>query len=404
VDPTATLLAATSWDELNLSKEILDGIYDMGFVKPSKIQEWTLPIALKGGSIIGQAQNGSGKTAAFALSMLVATDIRQRCPQGLCICPTRELATQNHDVLQRLGKFTGAELFLAVPQADRPPRSVSAQFVIGTPGKIQDLIKRRVIPSTSFRILVIDEADTMIDEDNQMGPQVLQIKNLLPAQIQVLLFSATWPDHVERFARNMVSNAYRITVQKEDLTLDTITQTFIDVGDDDRKKAAQLSDLYGAMNIGQSIIFVNTRAMAFELAKMMKADGHAVSLICGTQKTGPEKVDVAYRDNVMSEFRSGVTKVLIATDVLARGIDVPAVTLVVNYELPVNFKTSGAEYETYIHRIGRTGRFGLRGVAVNLITRRDRRLLDDIQQHYKCTMKQLNGDIDEMESLLKGLR
>merc|ERR1712228_467678 len=132
--------------------------------------------------------------------------------------------------------------------------------------------------------------------------------------------------------------------------------------------------------------------MAFELAKMMKAEGHAVSLICGTQKTGPEKVDVGYRDHVMSEFRTGVTKVLIATDVLARGIDVPAVTLVVNYELPMSWRDSGPEYETYLHRIGRTGRFGLRGVAVNLVTRRDRHLLDAIQQHYGCTMKQLSGD------------
>merc|ERR1711865_1275979 len=194
-----------------------------------------------------------------------------------------------------------------------------------------------------------------------------------------------------------------ITVQKEDLTLNTITQTFIDVGNDPKNKARQLSDLYGAMNIGQSIIFVNTRNMAFELAKMMKAEGHGVSLICGTQKTGPEKVDVGFRDQVMSEFRSGVTRVLIATDVLARGIDVPAVTLVVNYELPMGFNRK-PECETYIHRIGRTGRFGLRGVAVNLITHQEKGALDEIRQFYKCEMKQLGGDMEEMEALLKDLR
>lgn len=402
-DPTASLLAATSWDDLNLSKEILDGIFEMGFVKPSKIQEWTLPIALKGGSIIGQAQNGSGKTAAFALSMLVCLDLKQQTPQGLCLCPTRELATQNHDVIQKLGKFTGVKLFLSVPQADRPPRSVNAQVIVGTPGKVQDLIKRRVINSSAMRIFVVDEADTMIDEDNQMGPQVLQIKNLLPSEIQVLLFSATWPDHVDKFARNMAYNPYRVTIQKEDLTLNTITQTYIDVGDDPKKKVNTLSDLYGAMNIGQSIIFVNTRTMAFELAKMMKAEGHAVSLICGTQKTGPEKVDVGFRDRVMEEFRTGVTKVLISTDVLSRGIDVPAVTLVINYELPMG-RNRQPECETYIHRIGRTGRFGLRGVAVNLITRQERPALDEIQRYYRCEMKHLAGDLEEMEGLLKGLR
>merc|ERR1712070_672299 len=193
------------------------------------------------------------------------------------------------------------------------------------------------------------------------------------------------------------------TVQKEDLTLNTITQTFIDVGDDQQKKLTQLSDLYGAMNVGQSIIFVNTRNKAFELAKLMKAEGHSVSLICGTQKTGPEQVDHAYRDKVMGEFRSGVTRVLIATDVLARGIDVPAVTLVVNYELPMA-RNRKPEFQTYIHRIGRTGRFGLRGVAVNLITRQERHALDEIQAFYRVSMKQLSGDAEELEPLLKGLR
>merc|ERR1712056_61578 len=161
---------------------------------------------------------------------------------------------------------------------------------------------------------------------------------MLPLDMQILLFSATWPDHVEKFATSIVKRPHTIKVQKENLTLDTITQTFIDVGDDSwpwKKKTSQLSDLYGALNIGQSIIFVNRRDMAFELAKSMKGEGHAVSLICGTQKSGPEQIDVEYRDRIMSEFRGGVTKVLIATDVLARGIDVPAVTLVVNYELPM---------------------------------------------------------------------
>lgn len=404
-DPTAPYLAATSWDALSLPKELLDGIFEEGFVKPSKIQEWTLPIAIGGKNIIGQAQNGSGKTAAFALAMLIQIDPSQRSPQGMCICPTRELATQNHDVISRLGKFTSVQLYLAVPQADRPPRRVDAQVVVGTPGKIQDLCKKRVIQSSSLRIFVVDEADVMIDEDNQMGPQVLAIKSMMPSEVQILLFSATWPDHVDRFAKSMVPNASRITVLKEDLTLATIDQTFIDVGDDARQKAAQLSDFYGAMNIGQSIIFVNTRAAAFELAKMMKAEGHSVSLICGTQKTGPEQIDLAYRDRIMYEFREGVSKVLIATDVLSRGIDVPAVTLVVNYDVPVSFRNrSTPEFETYMHRIGRTGRFGLKGVAVNLVTSSERRLLDQIQTYYKCSIKQLSGDVEEMEALLKSLR
>jgi len=403
-DPTTEYLSVSSWDELNLPKEILDGIFEMGFVKPSKIQEWTLPIALKGGNIIGQARNGSGKTAAFALAMLISVDSRQRCPQGLCLCPTRELAAQNHDVVSKLGKFTGMDFLLAVPRDEKFPRKVESQIVVGTPGKVQDLTKRRTIDPSNFTIFVVDEADVMIDEGQQMGPQVVQVRRMLPDKVQVLLFSATWPDHVEKFAKMLVPKANTIKVQKEDLTLTTITQTYIDVGRPD-KKQGQLSDLYGALNIGQSIIFVNSRQGAFDLAKTMKAEGHAVSLICGTQKTGPERIDVAYRDRVMSEFRSGVTKVLIATDVLSRGIDVPAVTLVVNYELPMSYSSYGQpDFETYMHRIGRTGRFGLKGVAVNLVSEKDRHHLESIQSFYKCKMTKLSGDCEEMEALLKGLR
>lgn len=233
----------------------------------------------------------------------------------------------------------------------------------------------------------------------------MQIRSLLPQELQVLLFSATWPEHVDKFAKSLTNHkATRIEVKKEDLTLTTITQTYIDVGDKSRK-FQQLSDLYGALNVGQSIIFVNTRHAAFELAKLLKAESHTVSLICGTQKTGPEKIDESSRDKIMTEFRAGVTKVLIATDVLARGIDVPAVTLVVNYDLPMSYHQRGeVDMETYMHRIGRTGRFGLRGIAVNLVTAQEAPNVDAIRNFYRCTIDKLSGDCEEMEALLKGLR
>lgn len=405
-DPTAPYLAATSWDELNLPTEILDGIFEMGFVKPSKIQEWALPIALQGGNIIGQARNGSGKTAAFALAMLMRIDKAERRPQGLCVCPTRELATQNHDVIAKLGKFMDLNFFLAVPGIRRPPR-VDAQVVVGTPGKVQDLMRQFVLDGRDVRVFVMDEADVMLDESNTMGTQVVQIKKMLPLHLQVLLFSATWPDRVDFFARTMVPRANRIMVQKQELTLDTIMQTFIHVGEDSRLKFKTLCDLYGALNIGQSIIFVNSRESGFTLAKKMKAEGHSVTLICGTQRdsNSVEKIDEAQRDRIMVEFRTGITKVLIATNVLARGIDVPAVTLVVNYEVPTVYGGRGSPcYETYMHRIGRTGRFGLKGIAVNLVTTREKPMLESLEEFYKCTIKQLNGDCEEMEQLLRNCR
>lgn len=404
-DPTAAYLAAKSWDEMNLPKEVLDGIFEMGFVKPSKIQEWALPIALRGGNIVGQAQNGSGKTAAFSLSMLLSSDSQRSGLQALCVCPTRELASQNYDVVSRLGKFTGLRIWLAVPQVERPPRRLDHQIMVGTPGKVQDMLKKRVADPHGCKVFVLDEADVMIDEDNQMGPQVMGIRHLLPEDLQVLLFSATWPEHVEKFAKKMVPRANTIKVQKEDLTLTTIKQTYIDVGDDQRKKTQVLMDLYGALNVGQSIIFVNTRHMAFELAKSMKDEGHAVTLICGTQKTGGEQIDISYRDKIMTQFRNGVTKVLISTDVLSRGIDVPAVTLVVNYELPNAWtRRNEPDFETYMHRIGRTGRFGLKGVAVNLVASWERPMLESIRNYYRCSISKLSGDCEEMEQLLKNLR
>jgi len=221
-------------------------------------------------------------------------------------------------------------------------------------------------------------------------------------------FSATWPERVSQFAKKMVPDAYSITVRKEDLTLTTITQTWVLVEKD--RKAAQLSDLYAALCVGQSIIFVNTRWQAFELAKMMKAEGHTVSLICGTQTEGPERVDIDYRDSVMAEFRSGVTKVLIATDVLARGIDVPACTLVVNYDLPTIYGGSArgsnrlVNHETHVHRIGRTGRFGLQGIAVNFVSKDEVNMIESLKEAFACKIHKLAGDCEEIEKLLKEIR
>ncbi|OLQ03180.1 ATP-dependent RNA helicase DBP5 [Symbiodinium microadriaticum] len=274
---------------------------------------------------------------------------------------------------------------------------VSAQVVVGTPGKLQDWMKKRIIDPNGFRIFVVDEADQMIDEEQSMGGQVLDIHRMLckdqRKELQILFFSATWPDYVAKLAKSMVPRPNLIHVKKEDLTLTTITQTFMNVGTDDNKRN-KLSELYSVMNVGQSIIFVNTRQTAFDLATFMKSSGHTVSLITGTQKG---QLEVAERDKVMQEFRDLVTRVLISTDVLSRGIDVPSVTVVVNYDLP-----NGTEkMETYLHRIGRTGRFGKKGLAVNLASDRDRHRIDEIKRFYNCEMVELSGDVEEVEAMLK---
>jgi len=254
-------------------------------------------------------------------------------------------------------------------------------------------------------MLVLDEADVMINEQNRMGAEVFEIRALMPEELQILLFSATWPRDVEVFAEKLIPRATKIEVKKEDLTLSTITQLYINCGRGDDKKTEVLFDLYASMNIGQCIIFVNSRVVGFSLAKKMKEAKYAVSLICGTQSSGPEKIDAARRDTIMDEFRRGVTKVLISTDLLSRGIDVPAVTLVINYGLPVcHSQRDAPETETYIHRIGRTGRFGLKGIAINLITENEMPTLEKIKRHYNCSIEELPHDIEKIEDKVKSLR
>lgn len=259
-------------------------------------------------------------------------------------------------------------------------------------------------------MFVLDEADVMISTENNMGVQVASIRQLLSQSVQVLLFSATYSESVRNFAHQIVPNAAKIEVKTTDLALDTIWQVFMDVGVEDQSKKFQiLSDLYAIMNVGQSIIFVNSRNTAFDMAKKMQAEGHSVSLICGTSRgtNGAENVDPKMRDKVLDEFRSGVSKVLIATDVLARGIDVPAVTLVINYELPINYGGSKGDkqldinFETYLHRIGRTGRFGAKGIAVNLVTPSEVPKVKAIEQFYNCKIEKIEADIDTLETRLK---
>jgi len=218
-------------------------------------------------------------------------------------------------------------------------------------------------------------------------------------------FSATYPDEVREFANHIVHRPVSIVVKKEELTVSAVSQLFVRC-EHDAEKLDKLQALYSAVNVGQSVIFVNQRRKAFHLANQMKAMGFSVSLICGTQENGPgeERMDPALRDSVMEQFRKGETKVLVATDVLARGIDVPQVTLVVNYEVPVIWATRGADMETYLHRVGRTGRFGLKGIAVNLVTAAERSKLDDICSFFECKIHEMDEDFDSLADQLRQLR
>lgn len=405
-DPSeAALRSVKTWEELQIPEDLLKGIYAKGFVYPSRIQELALPLVLKSKhNLIAQAQNGSGKTATFALAMLAKTERYNPNPQSLCLCHTRELAKQNLDVITELGKFTGVTTWLAVPQCKPYDRSIGAQIVVGTPGKVREMLMKRVFFTKDIQLFVLDEADVLMDHMSNMAAQVNEIRKAFPQKTQVLLFSATYPERVRKFATAHVPNANRLEVKREELALSAVSQFYIPC-EDDQTKFVVLSDLYGCMTVGQSVIFVNSRKLAFELAEQMKREGHAISLICGTQATGPERMDLETRERVMAEFRNGETKVLIATDVLARGIDVPQVTLVINYNLPLDrARYNTVDHETYIHRVGRTGRFGLKGLAISLVDSREREMIKDIQNYFACTISELVRDPEKIEEMVTTLR
>lgn len=399
------LVSATSWEELSLKPELLKGIYSKGFAKPSKIQAVALPHILKTSQhLVAQAKNGSGKTATFALAIISKINANDDHCQALCLSPTRELARQNLDVIEELAKFCGLKTFLACP----PAKSVNSpvQVVSGTPGKVADLM-RVSLDLSHLMLFVLDEADVMLDRQNNMGSQVLDISKLVKRNrsVQVLLFSATFPDRVVRFADHMAPDAIKLTMKKEELTLSTTDQFWMDLIGRDNAKADTLVRLYAAMSIGQSVIFVNQRTTAKSVADMMKEKGYSVTLICGSGGKG-DGMNHAERELRMKEFRDGVTRILVTTDLLSRGIDVPAVTLVINFDLPQSFVERGQiEYETYLHRVGRTGRFGQNGVAINfIVSEAEKQYITQIEQYFQSKIELLPDDYERIEDMMRNLR
>ena len=288
--------------------------------------------------MIGQSQSGTGKTAAFVLTMLSRLDhTMTTTPQALCLAPSRELARQIMGVVQVMGSFIDTlTVQYAIPQKLERGQKVAAQVVVGTPGTVLDMIKRRSLDVSRLKVFVLDEADNMLDQQG-LGEQCIRVKNMLPKSVQILLFSATFPEGVVKFASRFAPNANQITLKHDELTVEGIKQIYLDC-DGEEAKYEVLVKLYGLMTIGSSIIFVKVgcacrdgdpadgqrRDTASEIERRMVAEGHKVAALHGA-------FEGAERDKVIDAFRSGQAKVLITTNVLARGIDVQSVSMVVNY-------------------------------------------------------------------------
>lgn len=361
----------------------------MGFERPSAIQEEALPriLANPPRNVIGQAQSGSGKTAAFVIGMLYRIEIDSPAtPQALCVTPTRELAVQivNKTVKPMAAHMDGLKIQLALA-GERMERGEKCEshLIVGTPGKVVDWIKRRTINTKNMKVFVLDEADEMVAEGGHRANSLL-VKKAMPKMCQSLLFSATFPPEVVEFATKMVSNPDKILIEAgpEFLVLDVIKQLWIDTRPYDGGKLAFLADIYTLMTIGQSIIFVGTKREADNVYRTLTEQDYSCSVL-------HSQVDNAERDATMEAFRNGESNVLITTNVLARGVDVDNVCLVVNYDVPVD-KDRNPDFETYLHRIGRTGRFGRKGTAINLVDDQNSiQILAAIEAHFSTGGKEM---------------
>jgi len=368
-----------NFDDMRLREDLLRGIYAYGFEKPSAIQQRAIVPCIEGRDVIAQAQSGTGKTATFSIATLEQLDISRKECQALILAPTRELAQQIQKVVMALGDYMGVICHACIGGTNvrEDQRILSGadggvHVVVGTPGRVYDMINRRALDPRSIKIFILDEADEMLSRG--FKDQIYDVFRYMNEQIQVILLSATMPADVLEVTKKFMRNPIRILVKKEQLTLEGIKQFYVGV-EKEEWKLDTLCDLYETLTITQAVIFCNTRRKVDWLTEKMHSRDFTVSAMHGD-------MDQKERDIIMREFRSGSSRVLITTDLLARGIDVQQVSLVINYDLPTN-------RENYIHRIGRGGRFGRKGVAINFVTEDDRRNLKDIEQFY-------NTQIDEM--------
>ncbi|KAJ6781780.1 hypothetical protein PWT90_08503 [Aphanocladium album] len=391
--------SATNWEDLGLSADILKGLLALNFLKPSKVQGKSLPLMLSNPprNMLAQSQSGTGKTAAFVTAILSRVDFNQPdVPQALALAPSRELARQIEGVITAIGRFiSNLKVAAAIPGALPRGEPVRSAVIVGTPGTVIDIIRRKQLDASTLKVLVLDEADNMLDQQG-LGDQCMRVKGLLPKDIQTLLFSATFPDKVNSYATKFAPNAHSLKLQRSELTVKGISQMFIDCPDDNTKYDV-LCKLYGLMTIGQSVIFVKTRDSANEIQRRMVADGHKVSALHAA-------FDGSERDDLLTKFRTGENKVLITTNVLARGIDVSSVSMVINYDIPMKGRNDEEpDYETYLHRIGRTGRFGRVGVSISFVyDKKSFDALSKIADQFGIDLVHLDTeDWDEAEARVK---
>ncbi|XP_055526267.1 DEAD-box helicase Dbp80 [Wyeomyia smithii] len=395
-DPSSPLYSVKTFEALHLKPELLQGVYAMGFNAPSKIQETALPTLLADPpqNMIAQSQSGTGKTAAFVLAMLSRVNPLKNYPQVICLSPTYELAIQTGEVAAKMAKFCPEIKLRYAVRGEEIAKGAKLidHIIIGTPGKLMDWgIKFRAFDLKKISVFVLDEADVMIATQGHQD-QCIRIHKQLSSSCQMMFFSATYEREVMEFAEYIVPNPIVIRLAREQESLDNIKQYYVKCRNQDEKYQA-ISNIYGVITVGQAIIFCHTRKTAGWLAGKMSEDRHSVAVLSGD-------LTVEQRLAVLDRFRAGLEKVLITTNVLSRGIDVEQVTIVVNFDLPMD-QQGRADCETYLHRIGRTGRFGKNGIAINLVdSDRSMQICRSIETHFQKKIQLLDAEnSDEIEKI-----
>ena len=367
-----------SWDELQLNTEILRGIYAYGYEKPSPIQGKAIEPIKQGRDIIAQAQSGTGKTAAFSVGALSRIKISDNYNQVLIMAPTHELAKQISSVITSLSSMMNGIRIKTIVGGSSIDEDVSSMrespphIIVGCPGRLYDMIRRRHINAHKFKLVILDEADEMLSSG--FKEQVYNIFQHLNPNVQVALFSATLPNNILQITTKFMRNPIKICVKSESLTLEGIKQHYVAL-EDDRQKYLTLKDIYKYISMSQCIIYANSVKRVIDLYSAMKEDNFPVSCI-------HSNMEKSEREQSFKEFRTGQSRVLISSNITSRGIDIQQVSVVINFDLP-------RDIHTYLHRIGRTGRWGRKGTGINFITRRDIFKMKEIETYYSTEITEL---------------
>lgn len=376
-----TIQIFNSWDDLNLEPSLLRGIYAHGFEKPSPIQSKAIYPILQGNDLIAQAQSGTGKTGSFTIGALSKINVNDKFTQVIIMVPTHELAYQITAVITSLsGMMDGVcvQTIVGGSSIDRDIQTMSQNIphiIVGCPGRICDMIRRRHIDTNKLKLVILDEADEMLSTG--FKDQMYHFFGYIKPSVQVVLFSATLPSNIFQITDKFMRNPVKISVKAESLTLEGIKQYYIAL-DDDRQKYMTLKDLYQHFSVSQCIIYANTVKRVIDLYEAMKEDGFPVCCL-------HSNMDRTEREKVFKEFRKGASRVLISSNLTSRGIDIQQVAVVINFDIP-------KDVHNYLHRIGRSGRWGRKGTGINFITRRDIHKMKEIEQYYSTQIDELPCD------------